>query len=131
MTIGSITFLSLSLFYLTFTLWVRYGISRLRKLPVKPLAELPTVSVLVPAKNEEANISRTLKSLENQSYPRSKFTVIMINDRSTDATGSIMKDFTLRNDNFRLLEIRHLPSGIAPKKHALQTAIAQAESEIM
>ncbi|MGE5430667.1 MAG: glycosyltransferase family 2 protein, partial [Syntrophomonadaceae bacterium] len=59
----TILFLFLALFYLAFTLWVRYGISRLKSPPLKEERELPSVSVLVPARNEEANIHKTLTSL--------------------------------------------------------------------
>ncbi|MGE5440419.1 MAG: glycosyltransferase [Bacteroidota bacterium] len=127
----SIVFLFLSLFYLTFTLWVRHGVARLKNAPLKAIGELPTVSVYVPARNEEANLHRTLTSLENQTYPKEKLTVVMINDRSTDSTEEVMKEFASRNANFRLINIENLPAGIAPKKHALMNAIARTDSEII
>lgn len=130
MIIGLI-FLFLALFYLAFTLWVRYGISRLKKLPLKPESELPTVMVFVPARNEEANILKTLESLAGQTYPKEKYTVLMINDRSTDSTEEIMKGFASKHQNFRLLNIEELPKGVAPKKHALMKGISSTDSEII
>lgn len=127
----SIILLLLAMFYLTFTLWVRRGISRLKILPLKTESELPTVSVLVPARNEEVNILRTLTSLEKQTYPKDRLTVVMINDRSTDSTGEIMEEFARKNSNFKIVNIQNLPKGVAPKKHALMNAIAQTDSEII
>jgi hyaluronan synthase len=57
-----------------------------------PLAEgyEPTVSFVVPAKNEEDNIYETLYRFGEVNYPREKVEVIAINDGSTDQTGSVM-----------------------------------------
>ena len=51
--------------------------------------ELPFVSVVVPARNEEGKISRCLKSLLQQDYP--DFEIVVIDDRSTDSTGHIIQ----------------------------------------
>lgn len=47
----------------------------------------PTVSVLVPAFNEEKTIAKTIESIKNQSYPIEE--IIVIDDCSTDKTGEI------------------------------------------
>lgn len=46
----------------------------------------PTVTFVVPAKNEEDNIAETIRRFSEVSYPREKIEVIMINDGSTDNT---------------------------------------------
>lgn len=48
--------------------------------------ELPKVTVLIPAYNEEENIARCLNSIKIQDYPHEKLEVVVINDGSTDAT---------------------------------------------
>lgn len=48
--------------------------------------EYPSISVLVPAYNEEGYVGRTIQSLLNADYPRSKFELIVIDDGSTDGT---------------------------------------------
>jgi len=53
----------------------------------------PSVSVLIPARNEEKNISRTIKSVLNLDYPKEKLKIIVINDGSTDKTREIAKKF--------------------------------------
>jgi cellulose synthase/poly-beta-1,6-N-acetylglucosamine synthase-like glycosyltransferase len=54
---------------------------------------LPTVSVIVPARNEEKAIERNLLSLYNSDYPSAKLEVIVINDGSTDRTEEIVREF--------------------------------------
>src|ERR687895_290077 len=51
---------------------------------------LPLVSVIVPARNEQDNIQRCLLSLLAQNYPR--FEVIVVNDSSTDYPRNSQKD---------------------------------------
>lgn len=46
----------------------------------------PSVSFVVPAKNEEENIAETIRRFGRIDYPREKIEVILINDGSTDAT---------------------------------------------
>ncbi|MFM9908871.1 MAG: glycosyltransferase [Chitinophagaceae bacterium] len=52
-----------------------------------------TISVIVSVRNEEKNIIRLLKSLEEQSYPKNLFQVVIIDDFSEDKTWSILTDY--------------------------------------
>lgn len=52
--------------------------------------ELPPVSILIPARNEEIVIGNTLKKILSLDYPREKIEVIVIDDGSTDKTGVIL-----------------------------------------
>ena len=58
---------------------------------------LPFVSVIVPARNEQDNIERCLRSLLVQNYPH--FEVIVVNDSSTDNTMEIVRDVKNRITN--------------------------------
>jgi cellulose synthase/poly-beta-1,6-N-acetylglucosamine synthase-like glycosyltransferase len=49
----------------------------------------PRVSVIVPARNEEANIERCVRSVMANTY-RGEFELIVVNDRSSDRTGTIL-----------------------------------------
>ena len=48
------------------------------------LKNMPVISVIIPARNEEQNIERCLLSIMNQNY--SNFEVILIDDNSNDST---------------------------------------------
>jgi len=62
--------------------------------PLRPLeGELPSVSVIVAAYNEDAWIARKLQSTLSQDYPEDRIEVIVISDGSTDRTGEIVADF--------------------------------------
>lgn len=52
-----------------------------------------TVSVLIPVRNEAANITRLLQCLQQQSYPRHLVQIILINDNSTDNTRALAEAF--------------------------------------
>lgn len=54
-------------------------------------AELPTISLIVPAHNEEAVIDRCLASVKAQDYPHHKLEVIVIDDGSTDRTAELVE----------------------------------------
>jgi glycosyltransferase involved in cell wall biosynthesis len=63
----------------------------------------PTISVLVPVRNQERFISRCLRSLLAQTLPRNQFEVVVIDDNSSDRTSHILELFReditlLRND---------------------------------
>jgi glycosyltransferase involved in cell wall biosynthesis len=85
------------------------------------------VSVLVPARNEEAIIARCLESLLTQDYP--DFEIIVANDRSTDRTEQIVRELAAKNPRLRLLNVEHLPEGWTGKTHALHFASKQARGE--
>ena len=53
----------------------------------------PSVSILIPAYNEEKTIAKTIKSVLNLNYPKDKLKIIIINDSSVDKTKIIAKKF--------------------------------------
>ncbi len=57
----------------------------------RSLGVLPSVSLIIPAYNEEDIIEETLEKTKNIDYPKSKLEIIVIDDGSTDATYSIAK----------------------------------------
>src|SRR6266487_4788010 len=63
--------------------------------PTPPPANAPLISVCVPARNEERNIRACVESLFAQDYPN--FEVIVLDDRSTDATHEILRQFILES----------------------------------
>jgi cellulose synthase/poly-beta-1,6-N-acetylglucosamine synthase-like glycosyltransferase len=64
-----------------------------RKKPLFSDTELPSVSVIIPAFNEERTIENTIKSILAADYPVKKFEIIVIDDGSKDSTYQIAKKF--------------------------------------
>ncbi len=76
----------------------------------------PLVSVLIPARNEEANIEACVKSLQKQDYPNLE--IIVLDDNSRDRTTDIVTQLAATDDHVQLLRGTPLPQGWAGKPHA-------------
>ncbi len=93
----------------------------------QPMSNAPLVSVMVAAKDEEANIEACIRSMLSQDYPN--FEMIVCNDRSTDGTAAIVERLAKEDSRLRLVNITHLPEGWCGKNNAMQTGIQQARGE--
>ncbi len=92
-----------------------------------------TLSVLVPARNEEQNISKTLQAILAQNYPTHLFEVIVIDDHSTDNTAAIIEQFSQKYSNVQLIRLADydLDHTQSFKKKALEIAIQQANNQLI
>ncbi|NUN70043.1 MAG: glycosyltransferase, partial [Bacteroidetes bacterium] len=63
----------------------------LSRLPAGSGTEIHSVTVIVPARNEEMNIERCLRALLAQDYPAEKLSIIIIDDQSDDRTAEIVR----------------------------------------
>ncbi len=68
-------------------------------------SDLPFVSVLIPAHNEDVVIEATLKSIAAFAYPKEKYEIILINDHSTDNTKRIALALKEKIENLRVLDV--------------------------
>jgi chlorobactene glucosyltransferase len=75
-----------------------------------------SVSILVPARDEERSIGQCVSSLVAQDYP--DFEVLVLDDSSTDRTGPIVRDAIAANPRHRLLTGAPLPDGWTGKNWA-------------
>ena len=67
------------------------------------MSQLPTISIIIPAHNQECYIGRCLRSVLNQTYPRGDYEIIVIDDASSDRTAYALELFEseivlIRND---------------------------------
>jgi chlorobactene glucosyltransferase len=126
--------LSVAFFYLF--IWWRTTPNKDDK--VQPLAKKedglptigPTVSIIVPARNEEQNIERCVRSLLEQDYEH--YEVIAVDDGSTDGTGRILDELARTHPNGHrlwVLRLRDLPEGWAGKPHAIHRGVQEAQGE--
>jgi glycosyltransferase involved in cell wall biosynthesis len=103
----------------------------------------PSVSIIVPARNEERDIEQSLTRLLDLDYDN--YEVIAVNDRSTDRTGEIMEDlagkqkkdmgtpflasFARSGDRLRVIHHQELPPAWLGKTHAMWTAANEAKGD--
>lgn len=92
--------------------------------PALPPTLAPLISICIPARNEEQNIRACVEAALTQDYPN--FEVIVLDDRSTDATPRILADLAARDSRLRLISGSELPPGWIGKPHALRQASAAA-----
>jgi cellulose synthase/poly-beta-1,6-N-acetylglucosamine synthase-like glycosyltransferase len=97
----------------------------IRRKPVRQADFEPTVTILVPAYNEEAHIEATLKNKLSLDYPSAKLEIIVISDGSTDRTDAIVQGI----DHPQVRLIRQ--DSRAGKTAALEKAMVQASGEII
>ena len=95
--------------------------------PTSPPSNAPLISVCVPARNEERNIRACIEAILAQDYPN--FEVIVLEDRSTDATPEILHQLAAPDGRLRIIHGAELPEGWAGKPHALFQASAAANGE--
>ncbi|GCE14332.1 glycosyl transferase [Tengunoibacter tsumagoiensis] len=90
--------------------------------------ELPFISIIVPARNEERNIERCVTSLLEQDYPG--YEVIVVDDGSTDRTSELLDQIQQNHPQggqLWILRLRdELPVGWAGKPHALHSGVLEA-----
>jgi chlorobactene glucosyltransferase len=95
--------------------------------PTPPPMDPPLISVCVPARNEERNIRACVESILAQDYLNVE--VIVLDDRSTDATPRILQQLSTQNNRLQIIHGADLPEGWAGKPHALFQASAAAHGE--
>ncbi|MGH9515461.1 MAG: glycosyltransferase [Terriglobales bacterium] len=81
----------------------------------------PSVTIVVPARNEEASIRQALSQLLALDYDN--YEVIAVDDRSTDRTGEIMDEVAASADGkLKIIHVHELPPGWMGKAHAMWSA---------
>jgi len=92
-------------------------------MPVTETSGKPEVSVIIPARNEEASLGACLESLVSQAGV--EFEIIVVNDHSTDRTAEIAASFP----GVRVIEGRTLPQGWTGKNNAVACGAREARGQ--
>jgi len=98
----------------------------LKQPKVKDESYKPFVSVMIPAHNEESVISATIARVFEMTYPN--YEVIVIDDRSTDNTASVIKDLE-KQYNGRLKTLIREKDAFPGKSAVLNDALALAKGD--
>jgi cellulose synthase/poly-beta-1,6-N-acetylglucosamine synthase-like glycosyltransferase len=121
-----IIFLSFVSFYALVLLGLSWGVVRR---PRSHGPDQPFASVIVAARNEERHLPGLLAALLNQKYP--DFEIIVVNDRSTDDTPSLLSKYERAHPNIHRIDIVTASKEMPAKKHALAAGIAASRGEIL
>ncbi len=87
----------------------------------------PTVSILIPARNEEGKIAKCLETLCKQDYPY--FEILVLDDNSTDSTAVIVKRLADINKRLRLIQGAPLAAGWSGKNYACYQLAKEAKGD--
>jgi len=87
----------------------------------------PLVSILIPARNEEANIGTCLASLCRQDYPNLE--ILVLDDNSTDGTASVVESVVAKDYRVKLIRGQPLPLGWTGKCFACYQLALKAKGD--
>ncbi|MHB1397616.1 MAG: glycosyltransferase family 2 protein [Trichloromonadaceae bacterium] len=104
-------------------------IPMLRQVAPRLPCPAPKVSLIAAARNEERNLNQALQSLLRLDYPNLE--LILVDDRSEDATGAILDRLVAEHPQLQVLHIEELPPGWLGKNHALWLGSRQAAGELL
>ncbi|MGZ8832261.1 MAG: glycosyltransferase, partial [Thermoanaerobaculia bacterium] len=100
----------------------------IRRRTAAPGGEL-FVSIIVPARDEERSIERSVRGFLAQDYPA--FEVIVVNDRSSDSTGPILDGIAAREARLVVVHGEEPPPGWLGKPWALHQGSLRAKGELL
>jgi cellulose synthase/poly-beta-1,6-N-acetylglucosamine synthase-like glycosyltransferase len=125
---------ALQLAVITVWLWQHVLIGRIERrgwrvarAPADALQVWPSLTVIVPARNEARAIEGCIRALSDQDYPRLR--VVVVDDRSTDDTADRARRAVFNGIVPEVQRIEVLPPGWLGKSHAVWTAARAASTE--
>ncbi len=99
--------------------------------PKQEIEALTHFSIVIPARDEQANIGACLATILGNDYPSHFFEIIVINDHSTDQTAAIVEKWQQDYPQIKLIHLaNHVSVGLnAYKKKAIELAISQTKGD--
>jgi poly-beta-1,6-N-acetyl-D-glucosamine synthase len=89
------------------------------------------VTVVIPARNESANIATCIQSILDQSYPPGLLEILVMDDASEDDTAVIAKNYSSKYQQVKVHTLLTTPAGKAHKKRAVEKGIQLASGELI
>ena len=115
-----------------FVLWIAHGAAHPPPpAPDVPDGDLPFVSIVVAARNEERALPRCFDALLAQDYPRERIEILIANDHSTDGTADVVAAYAARDPRIHSLRVPDPVGHLRGKAHALHTAIERAQHDLL
>jgi len=103
----------------------------IRKTGLPAAGAVPKVSVIIPVHNGAETLPALLAALSDQQFPEHRREFLFVDDRSTDATPSLLADYCRGRKNCRVITIPRGTDSPSPKKHAISTAVQSAVHDII
>ncbi len=120
-----VLYVSLIIYYrFQFTSIAQFQITN-SKLPIT------TLTIIIPARNEENNIENCIQSILENNYPAHLFELIVVDDHSEDNTASIVRKYASQNVKLILLKDFVTDKINSYKKKAIEIAVAQASGTLI
>ena len=92
--------------------------------------KLPSISVIIAAKNGEKSLPNILSDLNKQNY-QGNYEFIIVDDQSNDNTKNIIKEFEEKNSKFKYISSIEGDSRLFLKKRALDSGIKKSQYDIL
>ena len=105
------------------------SLKHLHQLPPADPARMPSVSIVIAARNEARGIEPALRSVLGQQGERIE--VVAVDDRSDDSTGAILDRMAADDPRLRVVHVTELPAGWLGKNHALWLGARAARGELL
>jgi glycosyltransferase involved in cell wall biosynthesis len=108
------------------------GVRRVPKLRDQPKDDRetwPTVTMVVPACDEEREVEAAMRSTLAQEYPTLR--IVAVDDRSRDRTGEILDALAASDSRLRAVHVTALPEGWLGKLNALEKGVAAADGDFL
>ena len=122
----------LFLFLVAYSLqMIIYGIAAFRARYPVDLSFRPSVAIIIAARNEEKNIRQCLDSIARLSYPARLLEVVIVDDRSTDNTAQIVREYTARHAHIKLVTAVAGTGNLRGKTNAVAQGIRESKGDII
>jgi cellulose synthase/poly-beta-1,6-N-acetylglucosamine synthase-like glycosyltransferase len=121
--------LGIGMVYIAIQIWQLIILFRYKHHYQPEPAIWPEISILIAARNEEANIRQCLNSLLNLDYPKDRLHIICGNDQSTDHTGVILAEYSALHPHIKSVMITDDDSGLKAKARVMAQLEVYATGE--
>lgn len=106
---------------------IRASVPPLSSVTAPPRDAWPTVSMVVPARDEGLHVEEALRSKLACGYP--SLQIVAVDDRSRDDTGAVFDRLAAADPRVTAVHLRELPDGWLGKLHAMAQGTARATGE--
>ena len=127
------TALSIGAAALALLAWIRLAVlgvtgrAAMLRLPPRSGGAIPSVTAVVPCRDEAAGVERAMRSVLAQELV--ELQVVAVDDRSTDGSGAILDRLAAGDPRLEILHMEALPGGWLGKNHACHAGALRARGE--